>query len=47
MEDLRLANLKQIQYIEQAKNGNKDAFALLIEDIKVKLYKTRNCNIKK
>ena len=40
MEDLRLANIKQLEYIEQAKNGNKDAFALLIEDIKIKLYKT-------
>ena len=36
MEDLRLANVKQLNYIEQAKQGNKDAFALIIEDIKTK-----------
>lgn len=40
MEELRLANVKQLTYIERAKAGDRDAFAMLIEDIKVKLYKT-------
>ena len=33
--------------LELAKDGDNEAFARLIENVKYKLYKTRNVNIKK
>jgi len=35
-----------MENLELAKNGDQQAFARLIEGVKVKLYKTRNGNFK-
>ena len=47
MENLELAKYRQMEQIELAKKGDKEAFTKLIEEVKIKLYKTRNINFKK
>ena len=40
MEDLSSSEIFKLNCIEKAKNGDNDAFSLVIESIKIKLYKT-------
>lgn len=47
MENLELVKYKQMEQVELAKKGDKEAFTKLVEEVKIKLYKTRNIYFKK